>query len=143
MFGAGSWGTAFSMVLADAGHEVTIWGRREEVCDAINDNAREPRLPARTSSCRTSITATHDPAEAGEGADARRARRAVADACGPTSRTGPSSCPSDAPLVSLMKGVELGTLKRMSEVISEVTGAGPERVAVLSGPNLAREIASP
>jgi glycerol-3-phosphate dehydrogenase (NAD(P)+) len=40
-----------------------------------------------------------------------------------------------------MKGVELGTLKRMSEVIAEVTGAGPERIAVISGPNLAMEIA--
>src|SRR4051794_1787867 len=49
--------------------------------------------------------------------------------------------PPDATLLSLMKGIELGTTKRMSEVISEVTGAGPERVAVLSGPNLAREIA--
>ena len=44
--------------------------------------------------------------------------------------------------MSLMKGVELGTLKRMSEVIAEVTGAGPERIAVLTGPNLAREIAA-
>ena len=44
-------------------------------------------------------------------------------------------------MVSLMKGVELGTLKRMSEVIAEVTGASPERIAVISGPNLAMEIA--
>ena len=44
-------------------------------------------------------------------------------------------------MVSLMKGVELGSLKRMSEVIAEVTGAGPERIAVVSGPNLAKEIA--
>jgi glycerol-3-phosphate dehydrogenase (NAD(P)+) len=44
-------------------------------------------------------------------------------------------------MVSLMKGVELGTLKRMSEVIAEVTGAGPERIGVVSGPNLAKEIA--
>ena len=49
--------------------------------------------------------------------------------------------PDDAILVSLMKGVELDTTKRMSEVIAEVTGAGPERIAVVSGPNLAREIA--
>jgi len=49
--------------------------------------------------------------------------------------------PSDAVLVSLMKGVELGTLKRMSEVIGEVTGAGPNRISVVSGPNLAMEIA--
>ena len=47
----------------------------------------------------------------------------------------------DAVLVSLMKGVELGTLERMSEVIAQVTGAGPERVAVVSGPNLSPEIA--
>jgi glycerol-3-phosphate dehydrogenase (NAD(P)+) len=48
----------------------------------------------------------------------------------------------EVPLVSLMKGVELGSLKRMSEVITEVTGAGEERVAVVSGPNLSREIAN-
>ena len=41
-----------------------------------------------------------------------------------------------------MKGIELGTTKRMSEVIAEVIGAGPERIAVISGPNLAREIAA-
>jgi glycerol-3-phosphate dehydrogenase (NAD(P)+) len=44
-------------------------------------------------------------------------------------------------LVSLMKGVELGTTKRMSEVIAEVAGVAPERIAVVSGPNLAKEIA--
>jgi len=49
--------------------------------------------------------------------------------------------PEDVAFVSLMKGVELGTTKRMSEVIAEVTGAGPERICVVSGPNLAREIA--
>jgi len=44
-------------------------------------------------------------------------------------------------LVSLMKGIELGSAKRMSEVISEVTGATGDQVAVVTGPNLAREIA--
>jgi len=47
----------------------------------------------------------------------------------------------DVTFISLMKGVELGTTKRMSQVIAEVTGAGPERIAVVSGPNLAPEIA--
>src|SRR5665811_265494 len=37
VFGAGSWGTAFSIVLADAGNDVTIWARREDVCATIND----------------------------------------------------------------------------------------------------------
>jgi glycerol-3-phosphate dehydrogenase (NAD(P)+) len=49
--------------------------------------------------------------------------------------------PPDSTLVSLMKGVELGTAKRMSEVICEVAGVPPARIAVVSGPNLAREIA--
>jgi glycerol-3-phosphate dehydrogenase (NAD(P)+) len=49
--------------------------------------------------------------------------------------------PPDSVLVSLMKGIELGTSKRMSEVVAEVTGAPAERVAVVSGPNLAKEIA--
>ncbi len=48
----------------------------------------------------------------------------------------------DALLVSLMKGVELGTHLRMSEVISEVAGVPADRVAVVSGPNLAKEIAA-
>jgi glycerol-3-phosphate dehydrogenase (NAD(P)+) len=50
--------------------------------------------------------------------------------------------PPGATLVSLMKGVELGTLKRMSEVITEVADVAPSHVAVVSGPNLAKEIAA-
>src|SRR5699024_10319613 len=49
--------------------------------------------------------------------------------------------PPDAVLVSLMKGIERSTGKRMSEVIAEVTGHDPARIAVVSGPNLAQEIA--
>jgi glycerol-3-phosphate dehydrogenase (NAD(P)+) len=48
--------------------------------------------------------------------------------------------PDGALLVSLLKGIELGTCKRMSEVITEVLGADPDRVAVVGGPNLAGEI---
>ena len=139
VFGAGSWGTAFALVLADAGHEVTLWGRRADLCAAINDKHENPdylpgvELPS-------SIRATHEPADAAEGAElvvlavpSQRLRENLQDWA--------QVLADDAILVSLMKGVELGTLKRMSEVIAEVTGAGPERIAVLSGPNLAREIA--
>ncbi len=68
VFGAGSWGTAFSIVLADAGNEVTIWGRREEVCATINERHENTdylsgiELPA-------TISATHDPEHAVAGAD--------------------------------------------------------------------------
>jgi glycerol-3-phosphate dehydrogenase (NAD(P)+) len=139
VFGAGSWGTAFALVLSDAGHEVTMWGRREDLCHAINLKHENPdylpgiELPA-------TVRATHDPAEAAAGAElvvlavpSQKLRENLQDWA--------EVIPRDAVVLSLMKGVELGTLKRMSEVIAEVTGAGPERIAVLSGPNLAREIA--
>ena len=139
VLGAGSWGTTFAKVLADAGGEVTLVGRRDEVVAAVAERHENPdylpgvRLP-------TTLRATTEPAEALDGADivvlavpAQRLRENLADWAPAIER--------DATLVSLMKGIELGTAKRMSEVIGEVAGCGPERVAVVSGPNLAREIA--
>ncbi|TJZ90693.1 NAD(P)H-dependent glycerol-3-phosphate dehydrogenase [Actinacidiphila oryziradicis] len=138
VFGAGSWGTAFAMILADAGCEVALWGRRPELVDAINTTGTNPEyfpgveLPS-------GITATADPAKAAAGAEFAvltvTAQTLRANLCAWTSVIG-----ADTVLVSLMKGVELGTAKLMSEVIAEVAGAGPERIAVVSGPNLAGEI---
>jgi glycerol-3-phosphate dehydrogenase (NAD(P)+) len=139
VFGSGSWGTAFSLVLADAGNDVTMWARREELCAQINEKRENTdylpgiELPP-------SISATHDPERAL--ADASTVILAVPSQ---TLRQNLAEwvdfIPREAVLVSLMKGVELGTVKRMSEVIAEVAGAGPERIAVVSGPNLAKEIA--
>lgn len=139
VFGAGSWGTAFSLVLADAGHEVRLWARREDLVEAINTKHENPDylpglpLPA-------TITATADPAAAAADVDV-----VVLAVPSQTLRENLTQwaplLPDTAVLLSLMKGVELGTLKRMTEVIAEVTGAGPERIAVLSGPNLSQEIA--
>ena len=138
VFGAGSWGTAFSMVLADAGNQVTMWGRREEVCAAIAERHENPDyLPGIT--LPPSITATHDPAVAVDGAEA--VVFAVPSQSFRDNLTEWAPVLPEVPLVSLMKGVELGSLRRMSEVIDEVTGAGPERIAVISGPNLSHEIA--
>ncbi len=140
VLGAGSWGTAFAKVLADAGTDAVLWARRPEVAQAINDYRRNPdyhptlTLPSR-------VSATADPAVALRGAELvvlaipsqtlRANLSAVADLIEP-----------DATLVNLMKGIELGTAKRMSEVIIEVTGVAPDRVTVLTGPNLAPEIAA-
>jgi glycerol-3-phosphate dehydrogenase (NAD(P)+) len=139
IFSAGSWGTAFSMVLADAGNEVALWARREEVAKSINEQRENPDyLPGIELS--PSVSATHDAEAALAGADMvvlatpSQSLRANLVQWAPYIER-------DAVMVSLMKGVELGTLKRMSEVIAEVTGAGPERIAVISGPNLAMEIA--
>ncbi|WP_033215210.1 NAD(P)H-dependent glycerol-3-phosphate dehydrogenase [Kitasatospora phosalacinea] len=138
--GTGSWGTVFAMILADAGCEVTLWGRRPELVEAIDrDHVNRDYLPELT--LPAGIRATTDAAEALAGADF-----AVLSVPSQTLRDNlalwaPLIEPQTA-LVSLMKGVELGTVKRMSEVISEVAGVGPERVVVVSGPNLAGEIAN-
>jgi glycerol-3-phosphate dehydrogenase (NAD(P)+) len=140
VFGAGSWGTAFSVVLADAGNDVTLWARREELCTTINEKRENTdylpgiELPP-------SVRATHDPERTLSGAE-------VVVLAVPSQTLRPNLAdwaplvPRDALLVSLMKGVEIGTLRRMSQVIEEVTGADPARIAVVSGPNLAKEIAS-
>lgn len=139
VMGAGSWGTAFALVLADAGNEVVMWGRRAELCDAISTTHENPDyLP--DIALPMSIRATHDPAEALGGSDvvvlavpSQQLRSNLAE--------WGSYIPATAPMVSLMKGIELGTHQRMSQVLTELTGAGPDRIAVVSGPNLAKEIA--
>lgn len=139
VMGAGSWGTAFALVLADAGNDVRMWGRRAEVCDTINSSRQNVEyLPG--IQLPDAISATPDPVEALAGAE-------VVVLAVPSQQlrdnleSWSEHIPADAILVSLMKGVELGTHLRMSEVIAELTGAGPERIVVVSGPNLAREIA--
>ena len=140
MFGAGSWGTAFAMVLADAGNDAMLWGRRPDLCAVINREHRNPDyLPGIV--LPVGVRATVDPARAADGADI-----VVLAVPSQTLRENLSawtgSLRAGAVLVSLMKGIELGTTRRMSEIIAELTGAGPDRVAVVSGPNLAREIAA-
>lgn len=139
VMGTGSWGTTFAVVLADAGAKVSMWGRRPEVCAEIETEHRnrdylgDLELPG-------TISASADPAVALDGADVvvlavpSQSLRANLVAWRPF-------LPSGSVLVSLMKGVEDGTSLRMSEVIAAVTGAGPDRTAVISGPNLASEIA--
>ncbi|AEA24073.1 MULTISPECIES: NAD(P)H-dependent glycerol-3-phosphate dehydrogenase [Pseudonocardia] len=140
VLGAGSWGTAFAKVLADAGREVALWARRPEVAAAVNDTRTNPgylpgvELPTR-------LRATTNAAAALDGADA-----VVLAVPSQTLRGNLSGwaalLPPGRTLVSLAKGIELGTLKRMSEVVAEVASVSPEQVAVVSGPNLAREIAA-
>lgn len=140
VYGSGSWGTAFGMVLADAGCEVTLWGRRRELADAINTGRTNPdylpgiELPE-------NLRATTDPAEAARGADFTVLAVPSQTLRGNLAEWAPLLAP-DTVLVSLMKGIELGTAKRMSEVIEEVGKVPAERVAVVTGPNLAREIAA-
>ncbi|WP_199547481.1 NAD(P)H-dependent glycerol-3-phosphate dehydrogenase [Streptomyces sp. N35] len=140
VFGTGSWGTTFAMVLADAGCDVTLWGRRPELAEAINSRHSNPdylpgvELPE-------GIRATTDPAEAAAGAEFTVLAVPSQTLRGNLAQWAPLLA-RDTVLVSLMKGVELGSAMRMSEVIEDVTKTPADRIAVLSGPNLAREIAA-
>jgi glycerol-3-phosphate dehydrogenase (NAD(P)+) len=138
VLGAGSWGTTFAKVLADAGRDVVLWARRAEVAAAIAGERRNPEylpgvaLPA--------IETTTNPAFALDGADAV-VLAVPSQALRGNLTDWRALLPPGVTLVSLAKGVELGTLERMSEVIAEVADVPNDHVAVLSGPNLAREIA--
>ena len=140
VLGTGSWGTAFGKVLADSGTDVVLWARRPELAQAVRDAHENAEylpgiaLPA-------NLTATSDPLEAVAGADfvvlavpSQSLRDNLAAVA--------TSLSAHSVLVSLMKGVELGTTKRMSEVIREVADVAEDRVAVVTGPNLAKEIAA-
>lgn len=140
VLGAGAWGTALAKVLADAGSDVRLWTRRPELAEQINATRCNPdylpgvRVPER-------VSATGAAAAALDGATT-----VVLAVPAQTLRVNLESwrdlLTEGATLVSLAKGIELGTLLRMSQVIVSVTGVDPAQVAVVSGPNLATEIAA-
>ena len=133
VFGTGSWGTAFAMVLADAGCEVTLWGRRAELVDADQHHPHQPRLSAGNRASRGG-TGHHRPRRGRGAAPTSPSSPSPPRPCAATSPPGRRCCAPDTVLVSLMKGVELGTAKRMSEVIEEVAKVPAERVAVRHRP---------
>lgn len=138
--GAGSWGTAMaSVVAAKHASEVVLWARRAELAETINLFHENP-LYLPDTKLPENLGATNDLEEALSGADVivmgvpshgfRSVLKDVAAIAGPKPK-----------YVSLAKGLEVDTRKRMSEVLAEeVDGLGPECIAVLTGPNLAKEI---
>lgn len=139
VMGAGSWGTVFSMILADAGCDVSLWARSTELADEIN-SSRVNRFYHPNLKLPSAVTATANPDEALANSElvilavpAQTLRENLA--------AWSISIPPTAVIGSLIKGVELGTAARMSEVIAQVANVAIDRVAVISGPNLAHEIA--
>jgi glycerol-3-phosphate dehydrogenase (NAD(P)+) len=137
VIGAGSWGTALA-ALAAAQHPVVLWARRPELATAINSSAENPdylpghRLPY-------GLRATNDLAEATEGA-AMVAMAVPSHGFG-TVVERMTNLPHDLPLVSLTKGIEQESLRRMTEVIAGLLpDHNPDRIGVLTGPNLAGEV---
>jgi glycerol-3-phosphate dehydrogenase (NAD(P)+) len=140
VMGAGAWGTTLAKLLADAGGEVRLWARRSDVAEEINSTKHNSdylpgvQLPP-------GINATSDAAEALNGVTT-----VLLAVPAQTMRTNLEHWAglygAGATLVSAAKGIELGTLMRMSQVVIDVTGVDPSQVAVISGPNLASEIAA-
>ncbi|MBV7295187.1 NAD(P)-dependent glycerol-3-phosphate dehydrogenase [Corynebacterium sp. TAE3-ERU12] len=140
VMGAGSWGTTLAKVFADAGNPVTLWARREQQARRIQIT-RENRDYLPGLSLPNGLTATAD-------AQATLADADVVVLAVPSQTLRDNLTrwrefiPESATLLSLAKGIERDTHMRMSEVIAEVGEFDNERIAVLSGPNLAREVAS-
>lgn len=139
MIGSGSWGTTFAKVLSDAGCDVSIWARRPELANEIQVAKRNSQyLPG--INLPKMLKATDDLETALKGASlvflavpSQTLRQNLLDI--------EPFLDHRSVLVSLVKGVEQTTTMRMSEVIIDTLDIGPERVGVVSGPNIALEIA--
>jgi glycerol-3-phosphate dehydrogenase (NAD(P)+) len=136
--GAGAWGTTLAAIVAKR-EPVLLVARRPGVADEINATHRnERRLPG--IDLPEALTATADPTRLAEvhdlvifAAPSSHLRAVVAESA-------PHFAPG-ADVLSVVKGLERGSLLRMSEVIAQAGGIDPARIAALSGPNLASEIA--
>jgi glycerol-3-phosphate dehydrogenase (NAD(P)+) len=128
VIGGGSWGTCFACLLRDRGHDVTLASRDPDQVRAIVETGRNPRYLTGTDLRGVSAT-TIDAAPIGGSELVALAlpSRALADVA--------ATLPGDAPVLILTKGLDPATGKRLS---TRVTG---RPVAVLSGPNMAEEIA--
>src|ERR671931_434668 len=126
--GGGSWGTAFSRLLADRGHDVTLACRDREQAREIEESGRNPRYLPNADLSAVSGTTLDDPTLAG--ADLHVVA-VPSRAFGEVVR----GLPGAAPVLSLTKGLDPETGQRLSQL------AERRAVAVLSGPNFAEEIA--
>lgn len=139
VLGAGSWGTTFGKLLADGGAEVALWARRPELAREITQAQRNSDYLPGVNLPRTLWASARIPDVL------ERAEQVYlsvpAQSLRENLRIVRDLVPPATPVVSLMKGVERGSRLRMSEVIGQELDHPPELVAVVSGPNLALEIA--
>jgi glycerol-3-phosphate dehydrogenase (NAD(P)+) len=139
VLGAGSWGTTFAKILTDGGADVVLWARRPELAKEISEGRRNSDyLPGVNLPVGLRATSRLDLALAG-------AEQVFVSVPSQSLRENliaaePFLAPN-AILVSLMKGVERSSGLRMSAVIEEILPIDPARIAAISGPNLALEIA--
>ncbi len=139
VMGAGSWGTAFAMMCADAGEDVILWARREEVAQEINERHRNSAylgdvdVHSQVRATSAADEALHDAEIVVLAVPSHALRGLLAE--------WKDLVPPGAVYVSLIKGIELETHRRASQIVREVLDAPYSRVVVVSGPNLALECA--
>ncbi len=138
--GAGSWGTAFGAMSVDAGEHVTVWSRRAEVAaEIVEEHTNGGYLPG--ASLPVGLQATSDPAAALAGASVVVLAVPSVGIEEQLLAWG-THIPPGATLVSLIKGVDVATMRFGSQLIADALDCDPDRVVVVSGPNLARECAA-
>ncbi|MGM0384675.1 MAG: NAD(P)H-dependent glycerol-3-phosphate dehydrogenase [Actinomycetota bacterium] len=138
VLGAGAWGTTFAKLLADAGNDVLVWGRDEAVVDEVNvHHTNEAYLPGYVLPDGIRATADLGAAVAADTLVLAVPSQVVREVLTPVAQL----VPEHATVVSLMKGIELGTDMRMTQVLGGL-GLADDHLVVLSGPNLSREIAA-
>jgi glycerol-3-phosphate dehydrogenase (NAD(P)+) len=136
VIGGGAWGTVFGQLLVDAGAEVALVTRDAELAQQISRGENPRNYPGVELA---GIAATANPAEGLAGAElvliavGAQTAREVVTAIQPL-------IPAEAVVASLIKGIEVGSGQRMSEVLAQAGGLDADRVAVVSGPNLAGEL---
>jgi glycerol-3-phosphate dehydrogenase (NAD(P)+) len=136
--GAGAWGTTLAAIVGKR-EPVLLLTHRPEVADEINATRRNARrLP--DIDLPDGLVASADPAALGAATDLVVFAVPSSHLRTVAAQVAPVLAPS-ADILSVVKGIENGSLLRMSEVIAEAGGIDPRRIAALSGPNLASEIA--
>jgi glycerol-3-phosphate dehydrogenase (NAD(P)+) len=139
VIGSGSWGTALAMVLAPRFERVFLWAHEAELVEAMRSTRiNNTYLPGFLLAA--NIEPTTSLAEALDGADVLLGVMPTAHARRLYSEMKPLIKQSRTKLVSSTKGIEQGTLKRVSQIMEEVLDRPP--VAILSGPTFAREVAA-
>ncbi len=139
VIGSGAWGTTLAMLLATKGYQTTLWEHRPERAQEMQQR-RENTLFLSNMPFPDSLTVTSSLAEAAQGKEllilVTPSQRMRENAHLLAPHVGKETL-----LVSASKGIEISTLKRMTEVIAEEIPGAWERLAALSGPNIAREVA--
>ena len=139
VLGAGSWGTALAALAASRGHEVCLWAREPEVVQQIQEEG-ENRTFLPGIELPRELNATGEMERAVAGAEIVMSVSPAQYAGAVVGRAAPFLEP-DAVVVSASKGIEIATLRRMDEVMSELlTPHQNERFSVLSGPSFAAEV---